>query len=112
MGRTVLDVYATEFGSYPKSYYESAIEQGRILISDKKVKTSFVIKGGDVLTHTVHRHEPSVAVYSNEAPYVPIVQDTPDVLVVDKPGTLPIHPCGGYHVQSLMNLLELQFGKL
>ncbi|KAL3929837.1 MAG: hypothetical protein SGBAC_012037, partial [Bacillariaceae sp.] len=112
LGRTVLDVYATEFGSYPKSYYESAIEQGRILISDQKVDTSFVIKGGDILTHTVHRHEPAVAVYSKDIPYVPIVQDTPDVLVVDKPGTLPIHPCGGYHVQSLMNLLEPQFGKL
>ena len=112
LGRTVLDIYATEFGSYPKSYYESAIQQGRILVSDKKVDTSFVVKGGDVLTHTVHRHEPAVAVYSNEPPHVPIVEDNPDVLVVDKPGTLPIHPCGGYHVQSLMNLLEPQFGKL
>lgn len=64
------------------------------------------------MTHTVHRHEPAVAVYSKEAPFVRIVQETSDVLVVDKPGTLPVHPCGGYHVQSLMNLLEPQFGKL
>jgi len=110
--RTILDVYAAEFGSYPKSYYESAIIQGRILVSDQKVDTSHIIKGGDVLTHTVHRHEPAVAVYSNQAPYISIIHDTPNVLVVNKPGTLPVHACGGYHVQSLMNLLESQFGKL
>jgi 23S rRNA-/tRNA-specific pseudouridylate synthase len=43
------------------------------------------------------------------------VEETKDVVVVDKPGTLPVHACGGYHVQSLMNLLEAQkeqFGKL
>jgi 23S rRNA-/tRNA-specific pseudouridylate synthase len=112
INRTVLDVYATEFGSYPRSYYESAISQGRILVSDKKVDPSQIIKGGDVLTHTVHRHEPAVAVFSQTAPYVRVVQETKDVLVVDKPGTLPIHPCGGYHVQSLMPLLEPRYGKL
>jgi 23S rRNA-/tRNA-specific pseudouridylate synthase len=63
------------------------------------------------LTHTVHRHEPGVAVYSNDSPFVRVVEETDDVLVVDKPGTLPVHACGGYHVQSLMNILE-PFGKL
>lgn len=112
LGRTVLDIYATEFGSYPTNYYESAISQGRILVSDQVVSVDHVIKGGDVLTHTVHRHEPGVAVGLKDAPYLRIVQETEDVVVVDKPGTLPIHPCGGYHVQSLMNMMEPKFGKL
>ena len=112
VGRTVLDVYCTEFGSYPKSYYESAISQGRILVSDEIVAFDHILKGNDVLTHTVHRHEPGVAVSLPEKPFVRIIQETKDVVVVEKPGTLPIHPCGGYHVQSLMNLLEPMFGKL
>ena len=66
-------MYSTEFGSYPKSYYETAIRQGRILVSDKKVSTSYIVKGGDVLSHTVHRHEPGVAVQSNVEPYVKII---------------------------------------
>jgi 23S rRNA-/tRNA-specific pseudouridylate synthase len=112
VGRTVLDVYRTEFGSYPESYYECAIAQGRILVSDQVVSADHVLKGNDVLTHTVHRHEPGVAVSLKEEPFVQIIQETKDILVVDKPGTLPVHPCGGYHVQSLMNLLEPTFGKL
>ena len=72
-GRTLIDVYSTEFGSYPRSYYETAISQGRILVSDQKVPCSYIVKGGDVLSHTVHRHEPGVAVQSNIEPYVKII---------------------------------------
>ena len=72
-GRTIIDVYSTEFGSYPKSYYETAIRQGRILVSDRKVSTQYIVKGGDVLSHTVHRHEPGVAVQSNVEPHIKII---------------------------------------
>lgn len=34
-----------------KSYYESAIAQGRILLSDQKVEPTHIIKGGDVLRY-------------------------------------------------------------
>lgn len=109
-GRTVLDVYSSEFGSFPKSYYVSAIQQGRILVSDNKVDLDYKIKGGDVLSHTVHRHEPAVAVSSKDG--IEILEETSELVVVDKPGTLPVHPCGGYHMNSLSHILEPCFGKL
>eukprot|EP00804_Cyclotella_cryptica_P028708 CCRYP_008221-RA/>CCRYP_008221-RA protein AED:0.02 eAED:0.02 QI:884/1/1/1/1/1/2/198/680 len=112
IGRTVLDVYHTEFGSYPKSYYESAIEAGRILVSGIRVKCQYKIQGGDELTHTVHRHEPAVALsefsetkYSSEQSPVDIVYEDDAILVVDKPSTLPIHPCGAYHYNSLFEII-------
>lgn len=89
-----------------KIYYKEAIEQGRIKVGDEAVEPSYLIKGGDVLTHTVHRHEPAVAVSLPESPFIKIVTETDDLLVVDKPGTLPIHACGGYHLNALMPLLE------
>mmetsp|Transcript_142 Transcript_142/g.169 ORF Transcript_142/g.169 Transcript_142/m.169 type:complete len:560 (-) Transcript_142:319-1998(-) len=105
-GRTILDVYSTEYGSYPKSYYETAIKQGRILVSDAIVSTSYVIKGGDILSHTVHRHEPGVAVQSDVEPFVTVVKETDELLIIDKPGTMAVHPCGGYNMQSLVNILQ------
>jgi ribosomal 50S subunit-recycling heat shock protein len=98
-GRTVLDVYSSEFGSYPKSYYESAIAQGRIKISDQKVDLEYKIKGGDVLSHTVHRHEPAVAVSSQNG--IDVIEETTDLVVVDKPGT------SGKRVFSLLNIICL-----
>ena len=147
--RTVLDVYTSEFGSYPENYYIAAITQGRILVSGERVGLDYRIKEHDVLTHTVHRHEPAVSVASaapqvkrneNDAAQqsevsastpidtkiissgndsdqpdpadtshttlVNIVEETDDLLVVDKPGTMPVHPCGGYHLNSLTEILE------
>ena len=112
VGRTILDVYTTEFGSYPPSYYEAAIAQGRILVSDHKVAPTYIIQGIDVLCHCVHRHEPAVAIshHNNSTPtcMISIVGETDTILAVDKPATLPVHPCGGYHQNSLLPLLEQQ----
>jgi RNA pseudouridylate synthase len=112
IGRTILDVYTSEFGSYPASYYETAIQQGRILVSDQVVDASYCIRPHDVLCHVVHRHEPAVLLHSDTAPFVKIVGETDTLLAVDKPGTVPIHPCGSYHENCLLQLLYPVYGKL
>ncbi|KAL7540192.1 hypothetical protein ACHAXR_012316 [Thalassiosira sp. AJA248-18] len=119
VGRTVVDIYHEEFGSYPRSYYAAAIKAGRILVSGKKVDCGYQVKGGDELTHTVHRHEPAVgladlsdddgktcAEQSKTVPPIQIVHEDDALLVVDKPATLPIHPCGGYNFNSLFEILS------
>lgn len=111
--RTLLDVYTTEFGSYPKSYYEAAIRNGRITVSGRKVDCEYKIKGGDELCHVVHRHEPAVAISdehnfhnNNETKkYVTIIHEDEEIIVVDKPSTVPVHPCGSYNLNSLFHIL-------
>ena len=111
-------------GSYPRTYYESAIASGRILVSGNKVDCDYKIKGGDELSHTVHRHEPAVGLADDYdciidtklagseskkdtcPPPVQIVYEDDSVLIVDKPATLPIHPCGGYNYNSLFEILS------
>lgn len=113
LGRSVVDVYHEEFGSYPRSYYEAAIKAGRILVSGRKVDCNYKIVGGDELTHTVHRHEPAVALAdvlgdgsgSQSSPPIQIIHEDDSLLVVDKPATLPIHPCGGYQLNTLFQIL-------
>jgi len=134
--RKIIDVYNDEFGSYPKSYYESAIRDGRILVSGMKVTCDYEIKGQDELTHTVHRHEPVVAVCdaieipveassseskvdtncgsgsSTKFPLVRFVHEDEEVVVVDKPATIPVHPSGGYNFNSLCHILAEQDSSL
>jgi 23S rRNA-/tRNA-specific pseudouridylate synthase len=111
IAKSVLDVYCSEFGSYPNTYYKAAINQGRIRVSDQQVHLDYKIKGNDVLSHTVHRHEPGVLVSGQGSP-ISIVAETDELLVVDKPSTLPVHPCGAYQQNSLLPILEPNFGKL
>ena len=39
-----------------------------------------------------------------------IVHETEDVLIVDKPCSIPVHACGRYHCNSLTFLLQRQLG--
>ena len=114
LGRSILDVYHSEFGSYPRSYYESAINEGRILVSGKQVSCDYLIAQHDELSHTVHRHEPAVAICDGtlgspgDKRMIEVVHEDEDIIVVDKPSTLPIHPCGGYNYNSLIHILAAQ----
>lgn len=115
LGRSLLDVYADEFGAYPRVYYRTAIEEGRILVNGKKVDCEYNIKGNDELAHIVHRHEPVVSISQvregqkiDSKPFISVVYEDDNIIAVDKPSAIPIHPCGSYNFNSLFHVLEDQ----
>ena len=52
--------------------------------------------------------------YRHECPVldtpIHIVVDTADVLVINKPASIPCHPCGRYRYNSILYILEKEFG--
>ncbi|CAG2104492.1 unnamed protein product, partial [Medioppia subpectinata] len=54
----------------------------------------------DTLSHRLHRHESPVL----SAP-IPIIHSSDTMLVVDKPPSIPIHPCGKYRHNTLQHVL-------
>ncbi|CAN0565089.1 unnamed protein product, partial [Ectocarpus sp. 12 AP-2014] len=50
-----------------------------------------------------HRHEPPVC-----GGDIPIVSESAEELVVDKPCTVPIHPCGSYRFNTLFYIMHRQ----
>jgi tRNA pseudouridine synthase 9 len=72
-GKTLIDVYMKEFPHYGRDYLvrrqhnlfntnskEKAIEAGRLTVENKKVAPTTKIGNNQLITHTVHRHEPPV----------------------------------------------------
>jgi 23S rRNA-/tRNA-specific pseudouridylate synthase len=57
------------------------------------------------IIHTLHRHEPPVL----GAP-INILYETTELIVVDKPPSMPVHPCGKYRHNSLLKILENELG--
>lgn len=113
IGEKIIDVFESEFGSYPKLYYENAIESGRILVNSKKVGLDHTLKSGEKILHVLHRHEPAVEILcssrdNNNKKEISIIHQDNDILVVDKPSTMPVHPCGSYNLNSLFNILISQ----
>lgn len=63
------------------------------------------MKNGDVISHTTHRHEPPVTAAS-----VGIVHEDEDIIVINKPAGVPVHPAGRYHFNSLVEIMRSERG--
>ncbi|KAF2264735.1 pseudouridine synthase [Lojkania enalia] len=100
--REILDIFASEFRDRPTEYYEKAMKEGRVVLNGKPVEsTKTIVRNGDIISHTLHRHEPPVA-----ARPIGIVHEDDDLIVIDKPAGMPVHPAGRYHFNSIIEVIR------
>ena len=71
-----------------------------------KVNLNYIVKNGDWISHKIHRHEPAVL---NRK--IQIVFENDDIMVVNKPSGVAIHPCGKYRYNTLIYILYNQYEK-
>ncbi|XP_034349595.1 pseudouridylate synthase RPUSD2 [Arvicanthis niloticus] len=101
VGRSLLHVFSTEFRSQPLAYYEAAVRAGRLHLNEEPVQDlSIVLKDNDFLRNTVHRHEPPVT-----AEPIRLLAENNDVVVIDKPSSIPVHPCGRFRHNTVIFIL-------
>lgn len=105
-GKTLLDAMSTEFNANKPEYYKRAIADGRIQVNSARVEETYVLRGHDLISHHLHRHEPPVRCGA----HVEIVGRTNDYVAVYKPASVPVHPTGRYRRNSLIFLLEDEQG--
>ncbi|KAI8987352.1 pseudouridine synthase [Mycotypha africana] len=100
VGKTILKMFIDEFRGRTSNYYARAIENGLITVNGESVRPDRVIKQGDIIKHSVHRHEPPV-------PDIPveIVFEDENLIVIDKPGCLHVHPAGRYRHNTVTHIL-------
>lgn len=103
--KNLLEVFTSEFRDRSKEYYREAIESGSVYLDDKPANLDSVVRNGQLITHKLHRHEPPVT-----ATPVKIVYQDSDILVIDKPSGVPVHPTGRYRFNSVTKMLEKELG--
>lgn len=102
--REILDIFAAEFRDRSKEYYEEAIQDGRITLNGKECKdVHTIVKNGDVISHTMHRHEPPVS-----AQPIRVVHESDDMIVINKPAGVPVHPAGRYKFNSVVEIMRAE----
>ncbi|KFY28398.1 hypothetical protein V493_02958 [Pseudogymnoascus sp. VKM F-4281 (FW-2241)] len=79
---------------------KAAIENGMVVVNGKPSSTTHVVKNGDVISHTLHRHEPPVT-----AAPITIISEDEDMMVICKPSGIPVHPAGRYNYNSVIEIL-------
>ncbi|KRX54413.1 Uncharacterized protein T09_11270, partial [Trichinella sp. T9] len=100
-GRRLVDVLQNELYNPIGNFFEEAILAGRVTVNGQPTSVDYVVENGDLIRHMCHRHELPVLDSA-----VDIVTDTEDILVVNKPCSIPVHPCGRYHFNSLVLYLK------
>ncbi|XP_062379276.1 RNA pseudouridylate synthase domain-containing protein 2 [Sardina pilchardus] len=106
IGKTLLEVFSSEFRSESLEYYEKAAKVGRIRLNDTPVDDlNITLKNNDLMKNTVHRHEPPVVGHPIE-----IIEENDEVVVVNKPASLPVHPCGRFRHNTVIFILGKERG--
>ncbi|EKM81205.1 hypothetical protein AGABI1DRAFT_119717 [Agaricus bisporus var. burnettii JB137-S8] len=107
LGRELLEVVSTEFRDRSMEYYRYALESGMTTVNGKIAKPDTVLKDGDRIENVVHRHEPPVSSRSVKI----LHRDTErEFIIVDKPGSIPVHASGRYYKNTLIEILVNDFG--
>jgi tRNA pseudouridine synthase 9 len=69
------------------------------------VPLNYIVKNGDVITHTLHRHEPPVTALP-----VSVLHEDNDMIVINKPSGVPVHPAGRYNYNSVIEIMRAERG--
>ncbi|KDQ56299.1 hypothetical protein JAAARDRAFT_690247 [Jaapia argillacea MUCL 33604] len=106
LNREILEVVSTEFRDRSMEYYRYALESGVTTINGKVAQPDTIILNGDRIENVVHRHEPPVT----STPVRVLHHDAGrEFIVIDKPGSIPVHATGRYFKNSLVEILQDEF---
>jgi 23S rRNA pseudouridine1911/1915/1917 synthase len=86
-----------------RSRAEALIEQGRVLVNDKLAKSSYALKGSDSVK--INWPEPQTTELQPYYLKLEILFEDHDLLVVNKPAGLVVHPAAGHAQDTLVNAL-------
>ncbi len=98
-----LDTFVSESLDITRSRASTQIEKGLVTVNGKLVKKSYVLNDGDVILAIPLRDE----IYDVSPENIPleIVYEDSDLLVVNKPQGMVVHPAPGNYSGTLVNAL-------
>ncbi|PSR99018.1 pseudouridine synthase [Coniella lustricola] len=104
-GRELIDIFESEFRDRPLAYYRNAMEGGEVAVNSKTVGPHYVLRNGDYITHTLHRHEPPVTIDP-----IGVLHEDDHMIVLNKPSGVPVHPSGRYNFNSITEIMKSERG--
>ena len=87
---------------------QQAADAGCIIVNGKPAKSSYKVKPGDVVSIVMDRPRYEFEIIAENIP-LNIVYEDADLLVVDKPAGLVVHPGHGNYSGTLVNALAWHF---
>lgn len=105
-----IDKYLLNELDISRSKLQKLIENGNILVNDKKVKNSYMLRVDDIISVDID-YEQKIDI-EPENIKLDIVYEDDDLLVVNKPSGMVVHPAVGHYKNTLVNALMYHCNKL
>lgn len=107
LGRNILEVFVDEFRDRHPDFYKHKIENGEVTVNKKPATLETTLKNSDLISHRCLRREPPVP--NNP---IRIVYEDDQIIAIDKPSGIPVHPAGRFRYNSVTKILEHERGVL
>lgn len=99
-----LDVYLSEqLGDMSRSYIQKIIKDNKVTVNDKVEKSKYLVKEDDNIK--IEIPEPKLLEVATENIPIDIVYEDDDVLIVNKPQNMVVHPAPGNYTGTLVNAI-------
>lgn len=102
-GKRIDKVLAQMLPDFSRTQIQQLITGGHVCVNDKVVKASYKVESQDEVL--VHIPEPESSDILPENIPLKIVYEDQDVIVVDKPSGMIVHPSAGIYTGTLVNAL-------
>lgn len=84
-----------------RSFFQKLIKEGRIFVNSMPKKANYCVSEGDLLTVTIPKAQ-EIAILPENIP-LDILYEDEDVLIVNKPKGMVVHPSAGHYSGTLVN---------
>lgn len=105
--RPLLDIFVDEFRDRDAEFYKKAIANGQVTLNKKVANLDTIVRNGELISHRCHRHEPSVS-----SRPIKIVFEDDNILAIDKPSGIPVHPTGRYRFNTITKIFQHEMGRV
>ncbi len=107
-----IDKYLTaKIGNASRNKVQVAARAGSILVNDQPIKPNYRVKPNDVISIVMAQPMREIEIIPQDIPLAIVFEDE-DIVVIDKPAGLVVHPGYGNYTGTLVNALVFHFGRL
>ena len=105
-----IDKYIADNTDYSRNLILNLIKNGDILVNDSKIKPSYKVKQGDKIT--INNVKTDTEDITHWDYHLDIVFEDDDIIIINKPSGMVVHPGNGNKDHTLVNALKSYTDKL
>jgi 23S rRNA pseudouridine1911/1915/1917 synthase len=109
-GQRIDSFLASRLSEISRTRIQRAIEDGDVIVGERTVKPSYRLRAGDQIE--IDLPDPPAAQVAAEKIPLKILYEDADLIVIDKPAGMVVHPGAGVESGTLVNALVYHFNEL